>query len=158
MLDRLKSLLLGAELPGLETWHRSDVEVAAAALLIEAARIDGRLDPAERDTITRLLSRRFALDAQAVDALIRAAEAENERSVQLHRFVQTINDRFSEAQRIELIEMLWEVVYADGVVSAYEANLLRRIGGLLYVDDRDRGAARKRVLARLGISDPNEGC
>ena len=49
--------------------------------------------------------------------------------------------------------MLWEVVYADGIAHAYEANLLRRIGGLLYAPDRDQGAARKRVLARLGIAD-----
>jgi uncharacterized tellurite resistance protein B-like protein len=50
-----------------------------------------------------------------------------------------------------IIEMLWEVVYADGVLHDYEANLLRRIGGLIYVSDRDRGAARKRVMKRLGI-------
>jgi uncharacterized tellurite resistance protein B-like protein len=47
-----------------------------------------------------------------------------------------------------MIEMLWEVVYADGELHSYEANLMRRLGGLLYVSERDRGAARKRVLAR----------
>jgi len=49
------------------------------------------------------------------------------------------------------VEMLWEVVYADGVLHDYEANLLRRIGGLIYVSDMDRGNARKRVMTRLGI-------
>jgi uncharacterized tellurite resistance protein B-like protein len=53
-----------------------------------------------------------------------------------------------------MIEMLWEVVYADGELHDLEASLLRRVGGLLYVSDRDRGAARMRVLNRLGIADP----
>ena len=51
--------------------------------------------------------------------------------------------------RDKLIELLWEVVYSDGSLHAYESNLLRRIGGLIYVSDRDRGDARKRVLQRL---------
>ncbi len=49
--------------------------------------------------------------------------------------------------------MLWEVAYADGILHDYEANLLRRIGGLIYVSDRERGAARRRVVARLGLAD-----
>ena len=57
-------------------------------------------------------------------------------------------------ERIELIEMIWEVVYADGELHDYEANLLRRLGGLLYVSDRERGDARKRVLARLRQTVP----
>ena len=48
-----------------------------------------------------------------------------------------------------MVEMLWEVVLADGILHAYEDQLLRRIGGLIYVDDRERGAARKRVAARI---------
>jgi uncharacterized tellurite resistance protein B-like protein len=50
-----------------------------------------------------------------------------------------------------VIEMLWEVAYADGRLHDYEASLLRRVTGLLYVSDRDSGEARKRVLARLGL-------
>jgi uncharacterized tellurite resistance protein B-like protein len=52
---------------------------------------------------------------------------------------------------VELIEMLWKVAYADRVLDQYEDSLLRRIGGLIYVPDRDRGMARQRVLARLGL-------
>jgi uncharacterized tellurite resistance protein B-like protein len=52
---------------------------------------------------------------------------------------------------VELIEMLWEVAYADGVLDEYEDSLLRRVGGLIYVPDRERGEARRRVLKRLGL-------
>ena len=61
-------------------------------------------------------------------------------------------DFFEPEERIALIEMLWEVAYADGELHDYEASLIRRITGLLYVSDRDSGEARKRVRARLGLS------
>ena len=48
--------------------------------------------------------------------------------------------------------MLWEVAYADGALHDYEASLLRRVAGLLYVSDRDNGEARLRVMAKLGIA------
>jgi uncharacterized tellurite resistance protein B-like protein len=156
MLERLRSMLLGGDLPPVHQWRREDVEVAAAALLIEAARVDGRIDPAERATVAELLGRRFSLDPAAAEALMDLAERESERSVELQHFAHIVNQCFSEAARIELIEMLWAVVYADGVVTDFEANLLRRIAGLLYVEDHDRGAARKRVLARLGRTGPSD--
>ncbi|MBV8166297.1 MAG: TerB family tellurite resistance protein [Alphaproteobacteria bacterium] len=154
MLERLMSFLQGDALPPVAAWRREDVEVAAAALLVEAARVDGQMLPAERATIVQLLGERFGLDAAGAEALLAHGIAADDQTVQLHRFATLVNRRFTEEERVELIEMLWAVVYADGVLSAYEANLLRRIGGLLYVDDRDRGAARQRVLARLGRSEP----
>jgi uncharacterized tellurite resistance protein B-like protein len=156
MLEQLRALLAGSAPPPVAHWSRADVEVAAAALLIEAARADGSVDPAEQAMIARLLGERFGLDPAAAAELMAVGARENDRTNELSRFANTINRRCSEAERIELIEMLWAVVYADGVLSAYEANLLRRIGGLLYVDDRDRGDARKRVLARLGRADPSD--
>jgi uncharacterized tellurite resistance protein B-like protein len=65
-----------------------------------------------------------------------------------------IKAKFSLEERIDLMEMLWEVVYADGELHHYEANLMRRLAGLLHVSDRDVGAARKRAQARLESSGP----
>ena len=59
-------------------------------------------------------------------------------------------ERLDAAERIRVIEMLWEVAYADGVLTGDEDALVRRVAGLLYVSDRDRGEARRRVLKRLG--------
>jgi uncharacterized tellurite resistance protein B-like protein len=157
MLERLMSILQGDDLPPPAAWGREDVEVAAAALLVEAARVDGAIDPSERAMIVGLLAKRFGLDPAGAEALMALGVQEDERTVQLHRFATLVNRRFTEDERIELVEMLWAVCYADGVLTEYEANLLRRIGGLLYVDDRDRGAARQRVLARLGRAGPRDG-
>ena len=82
------------------------------------------------------------------------AVTEQSEASQLLGFTRAIKDRYSLEERIELIEMIWEVVYADGELHDYEANLLRRLGGLLYVSDRERGDARKRVLARLRQTVP----
>ena len=95
------------------------------------------------------MRRKFGLDATEAATLIAQAESTQDDAVEMHRFTRTIKDRFSAAERIEMIEMLWEVVYADGELHPYEANLMRRLGGLLYVSERDRGAARKRVVDRL---------
>ncbi len=73
--------------------------------------------------------------------------------MEIFHLTRTINERWSREERIGLIEMLWEVAYADGVLDKYEDSLLRRVGGLVYVPDRERGLARQRVLRRLGI-DP----
>ncbi len=69
------------------------------------------------------------------------------------RFTRVVKDSFSHAERVELIEMIWEVVYADGERHDYEDSLMRRIAGLIYVSDRERGEARRRALARLGVAD-----
>ena len=85
--------------------------------------------------------------------LVAAGEREAERSAELFHFTRIINRRLSPEQRVELIEMLWEVAYADGELDEYEDSLLRRVGGLIYVPDHERGAGRQRVLKRLGISE-----
>jgi uncharacterized tellurite resistance protein B-like protein len=147
MLDEIKAWLEGgAKSPARD--GTDEAHLAAAVLLIECAHIDDQVDPRERAVIDRILERRFKLSAAAARQLVVAAEQASERSTQLFRFTSIINDRFSLEQRIELMEMLWEVVHAYGVVDALEDTLLRRIGGLLYVPDRERGAARQRVLQR----------
>ena len=128
-------------------------ELAAAALLFEAAHVDDRVDAQERAVIGGLLERRFGLDPDAARRLLAEAERAADRSTQLFRFAQLINGEFSASQKIALMEMLWEVVYADGSLDALEDTLLRRIGGLLYIPDHERGAARQRVLQRMGKAE-----
>ena len=125
--------------------------LAATALLVETAVMDETFDEAERATITRLIGARFALDPAAARAQVEEAEQAVDASIQLYGFTKSINDHFSPEQRVELIEMLWEVAYADGNVHDFEENLLRRIAGLIYVTDRDRGLARNKVRERLGL-------
>ena len=153
MFDRLRRLLdPGAERAGARDGHSfEERQLAAAALLVEAASMDSEFGAAERAKIGQLLQSRFGLGATEAADLLAEAERAAAESVEWQGFTQAIKDGFAPAERILVIEMLWEVAYADGQLHDYEASLLRRITGLLYVSDRDSGEARKRVLARLGL-------
>lgn len=151
MLNRIKNFFDDVESGSPET--KIDKNLASAVLMIEAATMDGQADETELATIKNIIMNSFGLDAGEADDLLAEASKQQNDANHLLRFTRTIKDTYSEEGRIELIEMLWEVVYADGILHDYEANLLRRIGGLIYVSDRDRGAARKRVLDRLGITE-----
>lgn len=129
-----------------------ELRIATAALMVEAAHLDDTFDARERDKIRELVTARFELGAEEGDSLIEAAEARVAESSQLHGFTRVVKAAFSQEERIELMEMLWEVVYADGELHHYEANLMRRLAGLLQVSDRDVGSARKRARKRLGLS------
>ncbi len=148
MIDRLKAWLT----EGQEEFSgdRDELRLAVAALLMEAALIDGQLGEPERAAVQRLLERHFGLAAPESRSLAAAAETQAEQSTQLFGFTRTINKRVPRERRLELIGMLWEVAYADGALDPLEDSLLRQIGGLIDVPDHDRGAARQRVLRRLG--------
>ena len=153
MIDRIKRLFAaaGSPVPTAVAANQKidELHLAAAALLAEVAMADDNgFDDAERHAICHLMSSRFGLSERDAAALVSTAEARAADSVNLIGFTRVIKDNYSQQERIELIEMIWEVVYADGVLHDYEDSLLRRIAGLIYVSDRDRGEARKRVLAR----------
>jgi uncharacterized tellurite resistance protein B-like protein len=151
MFDRILALLNTPEPdPGAAL---DQTMVAAAAVMVEAARMDDHFDAAERDAIRRILRERFDLAPAATDILLDAGERASDSSAQLFRFTHILVTRLTPDQRIPIIEMLWEVAYADGTLTAEEDALIRRIAGLLYVSDRDRGLARQRVLHRLGQAD-----
>lgn len=149
MLDRLKSMF-SPDADGAPARHHDpdELQLAAAALLVEAARMDDDYDADERALIGRLLRDRFALDAAAAEALLSAADAATEDLVEVYGFARRVKDGFSHDERVRMIEMLWEVVLADDEIHDHEANLLRRVAGLIYVSDRESGDARKRVLDR----------
>jgi uncharacterized tellurite resistance protein B-like protein len=152
MLDRILSLL-ASNSAGVSLVRDDEAQIAVAALFVEAARMDERFDAAERGTIERLLASRFDLSAGEARELLGQAERAADRSSQLFGFTETIARRFDPGERVRMIEMLWEIAYADGVLSAQEDALIRRIAGLIYVPDSDRMGARQRVRQRLGVND-----
>jgi uncharacterized tellurite resistance protein B-like protein len=151
MLDRIKALLTD-KAGAAESGSGFDaLQLAVAVLLVEAARMDSEFDADERQTVQALLARRFELDAGAAGRLLAQAERKAEGSVELYGFTRTVKDAFEHEDRVELMQMLWEVAYADGTLHDYEANLMRRVAGLVHVTDRESGEARKRALDRLGL-------
>jgi len=150
MLKHLKSLLVPEpERTGLKIPENTDPErFALAGLLAEVAMADGIMEEIEVDLAVDLMVRQFAMPSSEARRLIEIAHTQCREGDVLFRFTTMAKEYWPHEERIELIEMLWEVVYADGRQDDFEAGLMRRLGGLLHVTDQDRGAARKRVLAR----------
>ena len=156
MIGKIKALLGGGgdgEEAAKGHHGPADLQLATAALLVEAACMDGHFDQDERDTIAALLAGQFGLGAGEVEELLGEGQKAAQDSSQIYAFTRVVKDLFSGQERVRMIEMLWEVVYADGRLDVYESNLMRRLAGLLYVPDRESGEARKRVRQKLGLAD-----
>ena len=152
MLAKIRKFLLeqrGRAESGDGAHSQEELHLAAAALMVEAARLDGDFDDTERARITEILRRRFALDDDSIGALIDAAIGAVDAIPEIYGFTRTLRQNFDHGERVAMLELLWEVAYADGELHDYEASLLRQVTGLLYVTDQESGAARKRALDRL---------
>jgi len=123
----------------------NDYRLAAAALLIHAAAIDGNTSPAEREKVRVLMKNRFELDEEAADALVsEATEAEHE-AIDLYRFTSALNRALDDPGRRRIIEMMWEIAYVDGRATELEDNLIWRAADLLGISREERIALRQRV-------------
>ena len=125
-----------------------DYRLAASALLVHAAAIDGEVSAVGRDKLHAVIKRRFDLDEAATDELVAEATAAEHEAVDLYHFTTLINRTLDEEGRRRVVEMMWEIVFADGRVSEFEDNLLWRAADLLGVSSRQRIELRQLVAAR----------
>ena len=128
-----------------DQFAEDDYRLAAAAMLVHAAAIDGEMSQSERDKLHAVIKQRFALDDVTTDELITKATAAEHEAVDLYHFTSLINRSLDEAGRRRVVEMMWEIVYADGHVSEFEDNLLWRAADLLGISSRERILLRHQV-------------
>jgi uncharacterized tellurite resistance protein B-like protein len=147
MLDALKSFLAefgeGTKTP--PAFESGDYRLAAAALLIHVMTIDGQEKEHEYDKLRTILRKQFDLDDKQTDVLIEAATAADREAIDLYRFTSLLNRSLDEAGRLRIVEMMWQIVYADGKVNEFEDNVLWRAADLLHISSRDRIEMRRRV-------------
>jgi uncharacterized tellurite resistance protein B-like protein len=122
-----------------------DYRLAAAALLVHAATIDGDMSQSEGDKLRAIIKKNFTLDDAATAELIDKATAVERESVDLYHFTHQLNRSLNEVGRARIIEMMWEIVYADGRRDELEDNLLWRAADLLGVSPEERIALRRRI-------------
>jgi uncharacterized tellurite resistance protein B-like protein len=158
MLESLKKLVadLTGESTSAERFAENDYRVAAAALLVHAAAIDGGMSDTERDKLRAVLKTCFALDDADTTALIEAGTAAEHEAVDLYHFTSSINRSLDDEGRRRIIEMMWEVIYADGSLNEFEDNLVWRAADLLHVPSRDRVEIRQRVAGPRQLTDGDE--
>ena len=149
MLDGLLRIFTGVD-DADRAGGRNDPAFALAVLLIEVARSDDTVEAREQGLIERALARRFGLQPGEVTRLVKAAEESAIWATDLFHLTRVVVENFTAAERIGVIEMLWEVAYSDDLLTGVDEDaLIRRVAGLIYVSDRDRGEARQRVMQRL---------
>jgi uncharacterized tellurite resistance protein B-like protein len=124
-----------------------DYRLAAAALLVHATTIDGAMSDLERDRLKAIVKERFNLDEDATKELIAEATDAEHEAVDLYRFTSLLNRQLDEKGRLQVVEMLWQIAYADGRVTEFEDNLIWRAADLLHVSNRARVELRALVAA-----------
>jgi uncharacterized tellurite resistance protein B-like protein len=148
MFDALKSFLaeIGSASPAPErTFDEADYRLAAAALLIHVANADGHVDDAERARLQAIVEDRFGLDPATARRLIAAAEESEREAVDLYHFTATLKRALDEAGRRQVVELMWDMAYADGEVHELEENIVWRVAELLAVPARDRMQLKHRA-------------
>jgi len=125
-----------------------DVRIAACALFLEMANIDNEFSEEERQHILAILQDEFGLSEYDALALAQEAAADLEGSIDLWRFTNMINDNYSEEEKVRVVELLWQIVYADGHVDEHEDYLVHKLTKLLRLPHKQMIAAKLRVLER----------
>jgi len=130
---------------GAETSDAQRLRVATCALLLEAAHADDDFSEDERATIAKLVGERFSLDATEAKELLAIAEAEREAASDTYGFTRLINETFNGARKLAVLELLWRVVYSDGLLEAHEDALMHRCGRMLGVRHDELMALKLKV-------------
>jgi uncharacterized tellurite resistance protein B-like protein len=123
-----------------------DTRVAACALFLEMARIDESFTAAETREVVGILQERYGLAPEHAHALMAAADRELEQSVDYWRFAERINRNYSIPEKIEIIELLWRIVYVDGRLDKYENYLMHKFTNLLRLSHAQLIDAKLKVL------------
>jgi len=123
----------------------NDYRLAAAALLVHVVTIDGVIGADEMGKLRRVLGTRFSLGENEAERLLEAAIARDAEAVDLYAFTSVLNRALDDEGRQRIVEMMFEVAYADGGLTEFEDNLVWRAAELLNVSSRDRVQIRRRV-------------
>ena len=125
------------------------LQMAAAALMVEMLHVDAHIASEEDEKLRTILQRRFRLDATEIDVLIDLARREKRDATDYYTFTSLINEHYTQQQKINLVEDLWQLAYADHRLDKYEEHLLRRLAELLHVPHRDFIRTKHKTLKRL---------
>lgn len=146
MLKKLISVIESLSCTGESVQDEPEPHMVAALLMLEVSRADYEVSAQELDSIGAALQRRYELSDEQSAALITEAADVSERSVSLHPFLRLLNERYSAQQKYVVIEDMWRVAFADGVLDKYEEYQIRKIADLLYVPHSDFIRAKHRAI------------
>ena len=148
LFDTLLAPPAGATADAAHAEHR--LHLATAVLLVEVMRADTECSDAERQAVLDVLRQRFELADDEVARLLELAEHSARHATDFHAFTSALNDRLDHAQKVQVVEAMWAVAYADGQLSAHENHVLWRIADLLHLPHGAYIHAKLRAKAAAG--------
>ena len=119
------------------------------ALLVEAASIDGEIGNDEKNQIENILIERLNLDKIKAEKILEQTISEAEDQIEIWSKTNDIRKELDYEERLNIFELMWEIVLVDDVLDVFEAQLMRRVSGLLYISDIDSGNCKKRAIEKL---------
>jgi len=122
------------------------LQMASAALMVEMLHVDEQVTTEEDEKLRLLLAQRFNLDSSEIEALIDLAHNEKHEATDYYQFTSLLNNHYSQQQKIDLVEDLWQLAYADHELDKYEEHLLRRLAELLHVPHKDYIRTKHKAL------------
>ncbi len=140
-----------------DRFGEDDYRLAAAALLVHVISIDGIVDDVERESLRDILARRFDLSAEDSALLVERAIAKDAEAVDLYAFTSILNRALDDEGRRRIVEMMFQVAYADGGLSEFEDNLVWRAAELLHVASRDRVEIRREIREEVEAGGEQTG-
>ena len=126
-----------------------DPRIAVAALCMQVMEADGQIKDSEKKRLRKLLKEQYGLDRKQLDALIAAGQEAESSAVDYYRFTSDLKRHLNSEQRVELIGILWDIVYADGERSEMEDDAIWRIAELLGISARERIQKRQEAARRV---------
>lgn len=150
MFNALKTFLadLRSEPETVRHFEAGDRRLAEAALMFHVVAADGVVDEAERAQMATILSSHFDLSSKETKLLIEDAHLADMEAIDLYGFTSVLKQNLGEEERVTIVEHMWEMVYADGVVHELEDNIVWRVAELLGVSQRERMHMKLRVRRR----------
>jgi uncharacterized tellurite resistance protein B-like protein len=141
---------MGAQAAGMD--EERQLQVATCVLLLEVAHADDEFTAEERDTIDTVVARRFGLDRDQTRELLDMADDHRRQVEDIYGFSRLLNETYSRPRKLAILDLLWEVVYSDGVLESHEDVLMHKMGNLLGVRHQELMAVKVQVKKRLADS------
>lgn len=123
-----------------------DIRIATCALLLEMANIDGEFSEEEQKNLISMLKKNFQLSDEYTAELIKSSQKELQGSIDLWQFTNLINQNYSRDEKIHIVEMIWEIVYADGKLDKHEDYLIHKLGKLLRLSHKELINTKVKIL------------
>jgi uncharacterized tellurite resistance protein B-like protein len=122
------------------------LHVATCAILLEMAKVDGEFSESERNNIVAIFQDNYKLTAEEISSLIETSEKELEKSIDLWHFTKQVDKNYTPVEKINIIETIWQVAYADGKLDKHEDYLIHKLSELLNIPHKHMIEAKMKVL------------